>query len=643
MPDIFDTLEEPASKDIFDTLEEPAPVPRTGLRPFAPLPDRSQIPISVPGWESAEGAEPALREAEAASKAAFGVPWRERREMPLVNVSPGPLLKAAQVFNPALAALSAASPAARQFQEGAAETLAGAATGMSSPENLATLPAFAVPVVGQALMAEMGAEQLGSGAGAGVEALRQGDPRLAGQAAAELGLGASMAVPGIRSVVGRRPATPPPIPESEVAKYASENRTPETVYGPLRTQPVEGVREVPTEISGERVQPQTEPPKEALPPAGKVLTAELDKHINSPESAARSTDEAVKLGDQFKTAEEKAALQEWHDEVVKTAREKIAAKESPTTWLMKKHFAEEVLEASKGLKEKELATDLLKKQQTEFTGDTKAAFETLQGVVEKPDQFSTANAYDLGDRFKTPEDIAALKQWVEKAKAQLREKTKVPAKTPEELTAKEPLVALIQKLDEVVQGAEKPTDRPAVQEHFAKKPDPNWRVVVQGPEGESKGYFQIVDPKATSEAVQSPTAESLKAAGVDVPDFSKLPQGTYTYAEAVAKLAEQKPESKGTLIFKGVQMGVPKYGMVNPKTGRMIQYTAEEARKKGFEVSPGEEAKGRSAIMGSKEVTVKAKTPNGQDLNVKMNAREAESIFTKRKSAFESLLDCLGK
>jgi len=63
----------------------------------------------------------------------------------------------------------------------------------------------------------------------------------------------------------------------------------------------------------------------------------------------------------------------------------------------------------------------------------------------------------------------------------------------------------------------------------------NFEVSVQAPAGEVPGYVQIVDRAAPGENVKSPTVESLKAAGVDVPDFSKLPTGKYTWAEAVEK------------------------------------------------------------------------------------------------------------
>jgi hypothetical protein len=76
-------------------------------------------------------------------------------------------------------------------------------------------------------------------------------------------------------------------------------------------------------------------------------------------------------------------------------------------------------------------------------------------------------------------------------------------------------------------------------------PKPDWKVSVQPIEGDIPGWVQIVDPRG-KETDQSPTVESLRAAGHDVPDFSKLPKGTYTFEEAV-KLAKdsEKPQGAG--------------------------------------------------------------------------------------------------
>lgn len=83
-----------------------------------------------------------------------------------------------------------------------------------------------------------------------------------------------------------------------------------------------------------------------------------------------------------------------------------------------------------------------------------------------------------------------------------------------------------------------------------RPPEQDFRVVVSAPRGEDPGYVQIVDPRATegSGAIQLPPGS---------PDFSKLPSGNYTYAEAVAKLSEvQKPND-----FDGAQRVAEQLGL----------------------------------------------------------------------------------
>ena len=72
----------------------------------------------------------------------------------------------------------------------------------------------------------------------------------------------------------------------------------------------------------------------------------------------------------------------------------------------------------------------------------------------------------------------------------------------------------------------------------ALQPKPDWRVAVQAPQGDVPGNVQLIDPRQT-ETSKSPTVESVKAAGHAVPDFSKLPQGSYTWEEAVKLLESQ--------------------------------------------------------------------------------------------------------
>ena len=98
-------------------------------------------------------------------------------------------------------------------------------------------------------------------------------------------------------------------------------------------------------------------------------------------------------------------------------------------------------------------------------------------------------------------------------------------KTPEEIAKSNAVRNAMRAQGEVLKQKE------------ALRPKPDWRVAVT--QGEAP-HFQIIDPRQT-ESDQSPTVEAIKKAGHDVPDFSKLPQGTYTWQEAVEKL--KNPET----------------------------------------------------------------------------------------------------
>lgn len=94
--------------------------------------------------------------------------------------------------------------------------------------------------------------------------------------------------------------------------------------------------------------------------------------------------------------------------------------------------------------------------------------------------------------------------------------------------------------------AQVPVAQPAAKVEPAPQPaiDPSTFIVsVQAPQGEVPGNVQIVDP-AQTERSQSPTVESLRAAGVNVPDFTQLPQGQYAYPEAVKLLQGDRRSSQ---------------------------------------------------------------------------------------------------
>jgi hypothetical protein len=101
-----------------------------------------------------------------------------------------------------------------------------------------------------------------------------------------------------------------------------------------------------------------------------------------------------------------------------------------------------------------------------------------------------------------------------------------------------------------LQGREDQPQEATVTEAPKPKEVPNsgkdWRVSVQSSveetnaKGELKkipGYVQI-DDLTGGQNVWSKGPEGLRKEGYDVPDFSKLPQGQYTYEQAVKKLAE---------------------------------------------------------------------------------------------------------
>lgn len=76
-------------------------------------------------------------------------------------------------------------------------------------------------------------------------------------------------------------------------------------------------------------------------------------------------------------------------------------------------------------------------------------------------------------------------------------------------------------------------------------PNPDWRVTVQAPQPLDEtttvpGYVQI-DEVVGTENKWSQGPDKLRVQGYDIPDFSKLPSGKYTFAQAQKLLAETKP------------------------------------------------------------------------------------------------------
>lgn len=104
----------------------------------------------------------------------------------------------------------------------------------------------------------------------------------------------------------------------------------------------------------------------------------------------------------------------------------------------------------------------------------------------------------------------------------------------------------------------------------ALKPIPeNWLIAVQPPQDAGNGQImpgnvQVIDPTVTDERATSPTLESLKAQGFDVPDFSSLPKGRYTVAEALRLLKGVTTDEKGKEGQKVLESTLGEEGVTPP-------------------------------------------------------------------------------
>jgi len=83
----------------------------------------------------------------------------------------------------------------------------------------------------------------------------------------------------------------------------------------------------------------------------------------------------------------------------------------------------------------------------------------------------------------------------------------------------------------------------------SKQPNPAWRVTVQRPQCPGDPGYVQVDDVSGGENRWSRGPETLRAEGYDVPDFSALPTGTYTWAEAYAALASASHPSREHLGY----------------------------------------------------------------------------------------------
>lgn len=87
--------------------------------------------------------------------------------------------------------------------------------------------------------------------------------------------------------------------------------------------------------------------------------------------------------------------------------------------------------------------------------------------------------------------------------------------------------------------------------------DPNWQVVVQSeqPNLPGSGYVQFDHTPSGSMGPRG-----LQDAGYDVPDFSKLPQGRYSVAQAQKLLAKEPAKAEPTIYQKYAAAGEAKQG-----------------------------------------------------------------------------------
>lgn len=136
----------------------------------------------------------------------------------------------------------------KQFGSGVRESVASGLSGMTMPEEVLKLPAFAIPVVGEGLAALLGGKSIGAGARKMAEA---STPQEAGAGFGEAAMGASMVLPaGIHAA--KRGAIPAEVkPVIEAAKESGLSKAADAVEQSVSkasepVQAVEPVEAVPT-------------------------------------------------------------------------------------------------------------------------------------------------------------------------------------------------------------------------------------------------------------------------------------------------------------------------------------------------------------------------------------------------------------
>jgi hypothetical protein len=150
----------------------------------------------------------------------------------------------------------------------------------------------------------------------------------------------------------------------------------------------------------------------------------------------------------------------------------------------------------------------------------------------------------------------------------------------------------------------------------------NWQVSVQAPQQHPSGqtvpgYVQI-DDLTGGQNRWSKSPETLRKEGVEVPDFSKLPQGKYSYAEAVKKV---QPQRKGP---PGIGVGMKKAVKKNRQAGSISLGAIQTLRD--------------SAKLGLKNVAVEGKQLWNRLRNV-IGANSAEVQALEATPGFKEFVE----
>jgi len=285
-----------APKGPWDEFQKPATVPEES-GPFA----------SARKWwrENVEPSTPiATPEINAMAAEEFSSNVKAAKKAQDEPIIPSSLIKKAIELDP-MANIYKRLPlpeSVKQFGEGTKESVASGLSGMTTGEGIATLPAFAIPVVGEGLAAFLGGKSIGAGARKMYEA---DTPQEAGAGFGEAAMGASMVIPA-----GLHAAKGAPIPAEvrsviDAAKESGLSKAADAVEqsvskAPEPTKAVEPVEAVPTtdQQGGERALPKQIPDEGVLraeePQVGLPQVGEGESSVQEPAPVREAQKEVVK-------------------------------------------------------------------------------------------------------------------------------------------------------------------------------------------------------------------------------------------------------------------------------------------------------------------------------------------------------------